>query len=92
MEHVRVSYLRKVWDKNDWLYEGQHGIRPEYSCEIQVITVCRDIADCLDNGDKVDAIISDFSKTVDLVPHGRLLTEFANSGVDSRVVLWSGFL
>jgi len=45
MEHVIASYLRQVWDKSDWLYEGQHVIRPGYSCESQVITVCQDIAD-----------------------------------------------
>jgi len=77
-----------VWDKNDWLYEGQHGFRPGYSCESQEITICQDIADSLDNGDKIDAIIADFSKAFDLVPHGRLLTKIANSGVDSRVVVW----
>jgi len=44
--------------------------------------------DCLDNGDKIDAIIVDFSKACDLVPHGRLLTKIANAGVDSRVVVW----
>jgi len=42
----------------------------------------------MDNGDKMDAIIVDFSKAVDLVPQGRLLTKIANSGVDSRVVVW----
>ena len=88
MEHVIASYLRQVWNKNDWLYEGQHGFRPGYSCESQVIAVCQDIADSLDNGDKIDAIIVDFSKAFDLVPHGRLLTKNANSGVDSRVVVW----
>jgi len=84
MEHVIASYLRQVWDKNDWLYEGKHGFRLGYSCESQVITVCQDIADSLDNGDKIGAIIVDFSKAFDLVPHGRLLTTIANSGVDSR--------
>jgi len=88
MEHVVASYLRQVWDKNDWLYEGQHGFRPGFSCEGQVIAVCQDIADSLDNGDKIDAIIIDFSKAFDLVPHGLLLTKIANSGVDSRVVVW----
>jgi len=88
MEHVIASYLRQVWDENDWLYEGQHGFRPGYSCESQVITVCQDIADPLDNGNKIDAIIVDFSKAFDLVPHRRLLTKIANSGVDSRVVVW----
>ena len=83
-----ASYLRQVWNKNDWLYEGQHGFRSGYSCESQVITVCQDIADSLDNGDRIDGIIVDFSKTFDLVPHGRLLTKIANAGVNSRVVVW----
>ena len=77
-----------MWDKNDWLYEGQHGFRPEYSCESQVITVCQDTADSLDNGDKIDAIIVDFSKAFVSVPHGRLLTKITNSGLDYRVVGW----
>ena len=88
MEHVIASYLRQVWDKNDWLYEGQHGFRPGYLCESQVITVYQDIADSLDNGDRIDAIIVDFLKAFDLVPHGRLLTKIANSGADPRVVVW----
>ena len=70
------------------MYEGQHGFRPGYSCESQIITVCQDIADYLDNGDRIDAIIADFSKAFDLVPHGRLLAKIGNSGVDSRVAVW----
>jgi hypothetical protein len=57
-------------------------------CESQVITVCQDIADTLDNGDRMDAITVDFSKAFDLVPHSRLLVKIANSGVDTRVVAW----
>jgi hypothetical protein len=83
MEHVIV------WDTKDWLYEGQHGFRPGYSCESQVITVCQDIADSMDNGDRIDAIVIDFSKAFDLVPHDRLPMKIAISGVDSRVVAWA---
>jgi hypothetical protein len=75
MELVIASYLRKIWDKNDCLFGGQHGFRPGYSCESQVITVYQDIADSLDNGRRLDAIIIDFSKAFDLVPHYRLLTK-----------------
>ena len=57
MEHVITSYLRQVWVKKDWMYEGQHGFRPGDSCESQVIAVCQDIADSVDNRDKIDAII-----------------------------------
>jgi len=84
MGHVIASYLRQVWDKNDWLYEGQHGFTPGYSCESKVIAVCQDISDSLDNGDNIDANIFDFSKTFDLDPYIRLIKKIANSGVDSR--------
>jgi hypothetical protein len=88
MEYVIASYLRQVWDKNDWLYKGQHGFRPGYSCESQVITDCQNIADSIDNGDKIDAIVIDFSKIFYLVPHDQVLMKIANSGVGSWVVAW----
>jgi hypothetical protein len=88
MEYLIASYLRQVWDKNDWLYKGQHGFRPGYSCESQVITDCQNTADSLDNEDRIDAIVIDFSKAFDLVPHDQLLMKIANSGVGSWVVAW----
>jgi hypothetical protein len=42
----------------------------------------------MDEGARIDAIITDFSKAFDLVPHYRLLMKIAASGVDSRVVVW----
>jgi hypothetical protein len=42
----------------------------------------------LDNGDRIDTIIVDFSKAFDSVYHGWLFTKIANSGVDSMVVVW----
>jgi hypothetical protein len=70
------------------LFEGQHGLRLGYSCDSQVITVYQDITDSLDNGGRIDDIIKDISKAFDLVPHVRLLTRIAASGVDSRAVVW----
>jgi len=69
-------------------YEGLLGFRPGYSCESQVITVFQGTAESLDERVDIDAIITDFSKAFDLVPHDRLLTKLAVSGVDSRVVVW----
>jgi hypothetical protein len=80
--------LWEVWEKNDWLYEGEHRVRPGYSCESQVITVYQDIADSLDKGLGTDVIITDFSKAFNLVPHDQLLTKLAASDMDSRVVVW----
>jgi hypothetical protein len=73
MEHVIAGYIRQVWEDRDSLYEGQHGFRPGYSCETQIITVCQDISDSLDKAARLDAIIIDFSKAFDLVPVDRLL-------------------
>jgi len=79
MEHVIARYLRHVWEMSGWLYEGQHGFRPGYSCESQVVAVCQDIADSLDKGVRTDAIIIDFSKA---------FTKIETTGVDLRVVVW----
>jgi len=44
--------------------------------------MCQDIADS-GQGVGIDAVIIDFSKPFDIVPHDRLLTKVAGSGVDS---------
>ena len=88
LEHVVAEYMRQIWDKNDWLHEGQHGFIPGYSCESKVIAVCQDIADSLDEGVGINAIIIDFPNAFDLVPHDRLLYETGGLGSgfeDSRL-------
>jgi len=40
----------------------------------------------MDNGNRIDAIVIDFSKAFDLVPRDWLFMKIAISGVDSRVV------
>ena len=90
MEHVIAGYIRQVWGDSVWFYEGQNGLRPGYSCESQIITVCQDISDSLDEATRLDAIIIDFSKAFGLVPHDRLLKKIAASDVDSRVVYGLG--
>jgi hypothetical protein len=42
----------------------------------------------MDNGDRIDTIVADFSKAFDLVPRDRLLMKIDISGVVSRVVAW----
>ena len=73
MEHVIAGYIRQLWEDRDWLYEGQHGFRPGYSWESQIIKACQDISYSLDEAARLDAIIIDFSRAFVLVPHDRLL-------------------
>jgi hypothetical protein len=86
MEYVIGGYLRQIWSKKKWLYGGQHELRPGYSCESLIVTACQDIADSLDEGVRIDAIIIDFSKAFDLVSYDRLLIKMAASAMDSRAV------
>jgi len=72
VEHVIAGYIQ-VWENRDWLNEGQRGFRPGYSCENQIITVCKDISDSLDEASRLDAIIIDFLKAFNPVRHDRLL-------------------
>jgi len=44
MEHIIAGCLTEVWEMSGWLYEGQHGFGPRYSCESQLVTVCHDIS------------------------------------------------
>ena len=88
LEHVIAGYLRQTWDKNDWVYEGKNGFRLKYSCENQVITECHDIANSLDEGIGIDAIIIDLSKGFHFIPHDRVRTKLAAWDVDSNVVVW----
>ena len=73
-----MSYL--LFDSCNTEISGQHGFRLRYSCDSQVITVFQDIAEPLEEGFFIDAIIADFSKAFNLVPHNRLLKKLANSG------------
>jgi hypothetical protein len=61
MEHI-AGYMRQVWENSEWLYERQHGFRPGYSCDSQIITVCQDISESFDEAVRLDAITIDFSK------------------------------
>jgi len=50
--------------------------------------VCQYIADSLDEGFDIGAVIIDFSKACGLFPYDRLLMKLAATGVVSRVVVW----
>jgi hypothetical protein len=68
MAHVIALYLGEIWDK-----KGKRKSWPQFSRESQVVTVCQNTADSVDNGDRTRAITTDLSKTSHLVPHDRML-------------------
>ncbi len=89
MKHLVGSYIKKEWEIKKWLCDGQHGFRSGYSCKSQVVQLFQDLADEIDAGGRVDAVVIDFAKAFDVVPHNRLVQKLINSGIDPRVVVWN---
>ncbi|XP_052224959.1 uncharacterized protein LOC127840589 [Dreissena polymorpha] len=68
-------------DKHRILTDQQHGFRKRRSTESQLILTINDLAKALDEGEQIDAILLDFSKAFDKVPHERLASKLSYYGI-----------
>ena len=75
-------------EKYNVLTNIQHGFRHKRSCESQLLTATNDFMNCFDNKGHIDAILLDFSKAFDSVPHQRLLRKLENMVVTGNVLEW----
>ena len=88
LEDLISDYLREQWETLSWFNGRQHGFRQGYSCETQMLSLFQDLNDSLDRGVQVDAVIIDFAKAFDVVPHDILLRKLAATKIDKRVISW----
>ena len=88
MEHIVHSHLMKFLKNNKILSNYQHGFRKKRSCETQLITTVHDLAIGLDRRQQVDAILLDFSKAFDKVPHQRLAVKLHDYGIRDKNLSW----
>ena len=72
MTHLSNQYV---------LSEAQHGFQEHCSCETQLLITTHNITSSLDNRKQIDAIILDFSKAFDKVPHSRLCMKLDYYGI-----------
>ena len=85
MEHIIVSNIWKHLHKHDIiLHFQQSGL----SCESQLIETVHDWMTALDNKTQTDAILLDFAKAFDKVPHKRLLSKLSSYGITSNTHNW----
>jgi tRNA A58 N-methylase Trm61 len=70
------------------VHQSQQGKSLIVSCETQLITTIQDIAKNLSEGKQVDAILLDFSKAFDKVPHERLLLKLHHYGIRGLTLQW----
>ena len=81
MEHIIVSNIWKHLHKHDIILHFQHGFQSGLSCESQLIETVHDWMTALDNKTQIDAILLDFAKAFDKVPHKRLLSKLTSHGI-----------
>ena len=90
MEKLVADYIRRFRESKKWINEAQHGFRKNYSCDTQLTAFVQDIAETLDRGKQMDAVVVDFSKAFDKMDHRLLIEKVAKMGIDARVVRWIG--
>ena len=87
MEHIVHSHLMNFIESNKLLSDYQHGFRKKRSCETQLLVRVHDLAARLDSH-QVDAILLDFRKAFDKVPHQRLAAKLHHFGIRDQTLSW----
>ena len=74
------SFVRDLGNMtdNDIYSECQHRLRKHRSCVTQLLEVMEDFTQLINNGYPVDVVYLDFKKSVDTVPHQRLMCKLVS--------------
>ncbi len=85
MEHIITRHIMSHLGKNNVLSNAQHGFGSNRSTETQLLAAVHDFATTLNNHKQVDAILLDFTKAFDRVPHQRLLYKLHHYGIRGQI-------
>ena len=88
MEHIMHSQIMQHMEDLNILSDAQHGFRKRRSCETQLLLTLQDLSSALDYGEQIDAILLDFSKAFDKVPHEHLAVKLKHYGISGNVLTW----
>jgi len=88
MEHIIYSNICKHLEYHGIFTPREHGFRPGFSCETQLLSCINDWAKSLDRGFRTDIAIFDFSKAFDSAPHCRLLIKLNQYAICGTVQNW----
>ena len=87
-EHIIHSQIIRHLDTQNLLTDCQFGFRRGRSCESQLLVTIQDLAAGLRDKQQIDAILLDFSKAFDRVPHERLLLKLHYYGIRGQLLSW----
>ena len=88
MEHILFKHIIQHLQTNNVLSDAQHGFQRRRSTETQLLLCIHDFVTGIDNCHQTDAILLDFSKAFDVVPHRRLLHKLEHYGIRGNLHNW----
>jgi hypothetical protein len=88
IEHIVHSHIMKYFDRYNILTDLQHGFRAKRSTVTQLVGTIHDISSAINNDTTVHAVILDFEKAFDKVPHQRLLRKLQSYGIQGPLNNW----
>jgi len=88
MEHIVFQSIMDHIDQNNILNNCQHGFRPKYSCQPQLVMLTEEILKVMDQQKQIDLTSLDFSKAFDSVPHKHLLQKLSHYGIQGDLHRW----
>ena len=80
--------MMKHFENYGVLNDSQHGFRAKRSTETQLILTIHDIASSIQQNQSIHAIVLDFTKAFDKVPHQRLLKKMEYYGIRGPLLNW----
>ena len=83
LEHIIHSHVMKHLQMNNILTDSQHGFKAKRSTEF----ICRS-TNSLDKCKSVHAVVLDFAKAFDKVPHRRLLAKLQYYEIQGKLLCW----
>lgn len=87
LERIILHHLNLILD--NVLYNRQHGFRKGLSCETKLCGTYHDIAKQVDQGNTIHALVLDFAKAFDKVPHKLLMQKLAKlPNISTQIVMW----
>ena len=87
LEHILLHHLNKTLDSV--LHNRQHGFRRGLSCETQLCSTYHDLVRAAEQSHSTHAVVLDFKKAFDKVPHYLLLQKIRQiQGIDPHLVNW----
>ena len=85
LEHKVHSHVMGHLDQNKLLSDAQNGFQKKRSCELQLILTIHNLANGLNTGEQIDAILLNFSKAFDKVQHQRLYEKLQHYGIQVHI-------